>query len=717
MSDAPRDPVIPRQALAVLLAGGLASAGAWSVAHRLLLQKAQVLFKAEVDREEESLAGRLDRTMEMLRAAQALFDLQEDLTPAQWEAFALRFGVKAREDGLRSVGYLAIVPPERMDAFLAKQRSLHPGFRIHDLGPGPDRAPLLLMHPWPPEIRNLLGYDLYSLDLRRQAILQSLETGEATLTDPMPLSGPASPQGRPPGVVIYAPVYGRGLDLATPSARKAAARGAVFASYNADTLLRSTLRGHPGLRVMVSDGASDAPGRRLFESRPDPRDAHFHYDASRRVGGRTWSIHYEAPRTFGVEEDLHAPRYVLAGGLLLSLVLAGFTRSLAIRRREETRLMAELTESEARFRAVAETTEGAILLYWDTVSYANPGAATILGRPREDLIGMSPVALIHPEDRAMAAETLEARKAGELRPRRWEFRVLRPDGSCRWVDLTATTVTFQGRRLVLATALDITDRINAETARNEIEQKLFEARRMQSLGLIAGGLSHDFNNLITAIQGWVSCAELQLPEASPARAFLDHIREACGRASDLTHAMLAYAGDAHFRWQRLDLNALVQEVEAQARPDLRPGDRLACSLGQALPSLEGDPDQLGHALRELLENAFESMSAGGEVRIATGYGPVDLAALEFDFFDPDSTVGACLRLSVTDGGPGMDADTRRRMFDPFFSTKFAGRGLGLASVHGIMRSHHGGIRVESRPGQGTEVTLFFPVLGRDPASI
>ncbi len=717
MSNAVREPLVPRLALAVLLAGGLASLGAWGLAQRLLLQKAQVLFKAEVDREEESLAGRLDRNMEILRAAQSLFDLVDEVSPAQWEVFAQRFGVKRREDGLRSIGFIAVVRPGEDEAFLARQRRWKPEFRIHDLGPGPDRAPLTLMYPWSPETRGLLGYDIYSLDARRAAILQALESGQPTVTEAMHLAAARTGPREHPGAVFYAPVYRPGKDLATPAARRTAARGVVFSSYYADELLASTLRAHPALRVMVSDGAGDNPSEMLFESRGDRGDAYFHYDATRTVGGRTWSIHYEAPRTFGVEDDRHAPRLVAGAGLLLTLVLTGFTRSLALRRRKEEALVAELTESEARFRAVAETTDSAILLYWDTVSYANPGAATILGRDREALIGMPPLELIHPEYRALAAETLEARKAGELRPRRWEFRVLRPDGSIRWVDLTATTVTFQGKRLVLATALDITDRVNAEQSRAEIEQKLFEARRMQSLGLIAGGLSHDFNNLITAIQGYVSCAELELPESAPARPFLAHIRESCARAADVTHAMLAYAGDAHFRWQRLDLNTLAREVVAHALTDLRAEQDIETRLEEELPPLEGDPDQLAHALGELLENAFESLPSGGTVRVSTGYGPVDLAALDFDFFNPDSTVGACLWLSVADDGPGMDFDTQRRMFDPFFSTKFAGRGLGLASVHGILRSHHGGIRVASRPGQGTTVTLFFPVLGREAASI
>jgi PAS domain S-box-containing protein len=700
-----------------MLAGGLASLGAWALAHRLLHQKAQVLFKAEVDREEESLTGRLDRTLEVLRAAQSLFDLVDEVSPAQWEAFGQRFGVQRRGDGLRSIGYIAIVPPAEAEAFVARQRRTRPEFRIHDHGPGPDRAPLTLMYPWSPDTRGLLGYDIYSLDVRRATILQAIQTGSVTVTEAMhPAAARTGPQEHP-GAVFHAPVYRPGRDLSTPAARKAAIRGVVFSSYYVDELLASTLRVHPALRVMVTDGPGDNLERKLFESRPDPKNAHFHYDATHTVGGRTWSIHYEAPRTFAVEDDLHAPRYVLGAGIALTLVLAAFTHSLALRRLKEERLLAELTESEARFRALAETTDSAILLYWDTVSYANPGAASILGRAREALIGMPPLELIHPEDRALAAETLEARKAGELRPRRWEFRVLRPDGSFRWVDLTATTVSFQGKRLVLATALDITDRIESERARTEFAQKLFEARRMQSLGLIAGGLSHDFNNLVTAIQGNVSCAELELPDEAPARAFLARIRESCARATDLTHAMLAYAGDAHFRWQRLDLNALVQEVVARTAHELGAGQDLETDLEATLPPLEGDPDQLTHALGELLENAFESLPAEGTVRVSTGQGPVDLAALDYDFFNPDSTVGACLWLSVSDNGPGMDFDTQRRMFDPFFSTKFAGRGLGLASVHGIMRSHHGGIRVLSRPGAGTTIVLFFPVLGREAASI
>jgi PAS domain S-box-containing protein len=703
--------------VAVLLAGGILSLGAWAFAHRLLQQKAQVLFKAEVDREEESLAGRLDQNLEVLRAGQALFDVDDDVTPAEWEAFAIRFGIRKRLDGMRSIGYVALLPPAATAPFEEAQKRLNPKFKLHGKGPGPYTAPLTLMYPWSDETRNLLGLDIFSLDARRAAILQAVESGEAIITDPLHLASVSAGNKKHPGVVIYAPVYRRGAAVGTVEARRAAARGVVFTSYYADELLLHTLRVHPELRVMVVDGPADDINRMLFESRPSKGRSHFHFDSSRMLGGRTWSIHYEAPRTFGVGDEIHAPRWVLAGGLLATLILAALTRVLALRRLKEERLVAELTESEARFRAVAETTDGAILLYWDTISYANPGAANILGIDREALIGKPALDLIHPDDRAIAGETLEARKAGEERPRRWEFRILRPDGGIRWVDLTATTVLFQGKRLVLATALDITERIAAEAARGEIEQKLFEARRMQSLGLIAGGLSHDFNNLVTTIQGNLSCAELELPEHAPARPFLEHIRVACLRATELTHAMLAYAGDAHFRWQRLDLNGLVRDVVAHELGALRAEQDIATDLADGLPGLEGDPDQLAHALRELLENGLEAMPGGGTARIATGVEPVDLASLDFDFFDPDSTVGACLWLSVSDSGMGMDLEVQRHMFDPFFSTKFAGRGLGLASVHGIMRSHHGGIRVACRPGQGTRVTLFFPVQGRDAASI
>lgn len=704
---------VPLPALAVLAGGLLISAGAWALAHRFLLHKAEVLFKAEVDREEEALEGRLDRNLDTLRAAQSLFDRPDPPTPAQWEAFATRFGVQKRADGLRSIGYLALVRPGEAEAFEQAQRRTWPEFRIHDLGPGPDRAPITLIYPWNADTRPLLGYDVLSLEDRRPAILEALERGRETLTNPLQHVAARTGPDHHPGAVVYAPVYRPGAPLDTPKQRLEAARGVVFTSYFADEFLRSTLRVHPDLRVMVSDGRADDPARMLFESRPARGDAHFHFDSARTVGGRVWSIHYEAPRGFAVKDDLGMPRWIFAGGALLTLLLTALTASLSRRRQQQERLLRELTESEARFRAVAETTDGAILLYWDTISYANPGTAAILGVDREALIGRSPLEFIHPEDRALAAETLAARKAGEARPRRWELRILRPDGTLRWVDLTATTVTFQGTQLVLATALDITERIQAQQARLEIEQRLFEARRMQSLGLIAGGLSHDFNNLVTAIQGNLACAETELPETSPARPFLERIRESCERATYLTRAMMAYAGDAHFRWQRLEMNALVEEAVAHELGRLRPEEDIQADLAPGLPPLEGDPDQLAHALHELIENALEAGAGRGTVCLATGLSPVDLSALDFDFFNPDSTVGACLWLSVADSGPGMDFDVQRRMFDPFFSTKFSGRGLGLASVHGILRSHHGGIRVESRPDQGTKVTLFFPVLGRE----
>jgi signal transduction histidine kinase len=196
--------------------------------------------------------------------------------------------------------------------------------------------------------------------------------------------------------------------------------------------------------------------------------------------------------------------------------------------------------------------------------------------------------------------------------------------------------------------------------------------------------------------GNVSLALDVLPETTPVRGLLEDAVIASERAALLTRQLLAYAGKAQFKIEKIDLSALVRDTRQLVRAKIPSHVDLKLSLDDELPLVKGDSSQIQQVIMNLVINAAESFDAGtaGQVRVCTCAGEL--------------TEGLCVSLTVEDEGSGMDQETVNRIFEPFFTTKFTGRGLGLAAVQGIVRSHKGSLRVESTPGQGTTFTITLP---------
>ncbi|MEO6595556.1 MAG: CHASE domain-containing protein [Planctomycetota bacterium] len=260
---------------------------------------------------------------------------------------------------------------------------------------------------------------------------------------------------------------------------------------------------------------------------------------------------------------------------------------------------------------------------------------------------------------------------------------------------TMTLVQKQARAEALA-------RVNGQLVREaRLMESLQQTQRLESLGVLAGGIAHDFNNLLTGILGNADLALHHLSDDHPARECVSQARVAARRAADLTAQLLAYAGRANLEREPLDLSALVRDMEGLLHTALPPGVELVRQLDPALPAVKADKAQLQQVLLNLVMNGVEACREdGGMVKIQTSRaGPSDRSL-------PTERV----LLAVTDTGCGMPPDVKGRMFEPFFTTKFQGRGLGLASVQGIVRAHDGVISVQSEPGEGTRVLVELPAL-------
>jgi signal transduction histidine kinase/CheY-like chemotaxis protein len=256
--------------------------------------------------------------------------------------------------------------------------------------------------------------------------------------------------------------------------------------------------------------------------------------------------------------------------------------------------------------------------------------------------------------------------------------------------------------------LEIAERRSAEAERRDLERQVLEARRLESLSMLTGGVAHDFNNLLAVILGNSRMAASELPPDSPLHLRLARIRAAAEHGAALTEQMLAYSGRSGVALKPVDLSRLVEEMVDLLRASISEQARLELELAPRAP-VEGDTTQIRQVVLNLVTNASEALVHGaGRLLVRTGLVQQTAADLAGAAGADGPQPGAYAYLEVSDDGQGMDEATQARVFEPFFSTKFSGRGLGLAAVLGIVRTHGGVVRIQSRAGSGTRVRVLLP---------
>jgi signal transduction histidine kinase/ActR/RegA family two-component response regulator len=387
--------------------------------------------------------------------------------------------------------------------------------------------------------------------------------------------------------------------------------------------------------------------------------------------------------------------------------------------------LAALRESDDRFRALIEDLPVGVVLQdaADRVLVANPAACEILGLaphggssgsadPRWELTDEHGAPL-RPEDapsvraarsRAPVHNVVLSARRLDNGARRWlqvsAHPRFRPDGDLLW-----TLVSF----------VDVTAGREAEEERRRTEEQIRRAQKLESLAVLAGGVAHDFNNLLTAVIGHAGLVRQALADGGDPRAGLAAIERAATSAAGLAQQMLAYSGRAALRRARLDLAAVARDLGGLLRTAV---DRRAELRFNLFPApVVGDPSRLEQVVLNLLTNAAEAMEGrAGTIEIRTYARRFTAAELRTPEGGEPLPAGDYACLEVVDDGPGVAPDARSRIFDPFFSTKFAGRGLGLAVVLGTARGHGGGVLVENAPGRGAAFRVVLPLAAEEAAS-
>ena len=383
-----------------------------------------------------------------------------------------------------------------------------------------------------------------------------------------------------------------------------------------------------------------------------------------------------------VEEDLAESRYALAQAQQIAQI-GSWSRDLE---------SGEIRWSDQQYRNLGHEPDDPVVVNWDVW-----------------------MAAIHPEDREPFEQAFRDTRESGL-PFDLEYRTNPTAGPERTIRSRGELIRDPRNRpgRLIGVDQDVTELSKLNRERTRLDEKIRQTQKLEGLAVLAGGIAHDFNNLLVGIIGNAELVRDDLPPESPDRTLLTEIEDAGKRAAALSLQMLTYSGRGQFITRPVDAGRLIRKIahvvnsvvgeQVVVQMDLEPGEI----------RVEADEKQIGQAIINLATNAAEAVetaeSAGGEITLRTRTSIWDREALRATYIDDELPSGRYVSIEVEDNGVGMDAATLPKIFDPFFSTKFTGRGLGLAAVLGIVRGHRGAIRVESQVGRGSTFAIVLPAL-------
>ncbi len=681
-----------------------------------------------------------------------LFSLRNLLTPETAVSVEEFTQAARRVNGGRATtnayGWVPVVSAENRLAAESNLAANYPGHAhgITELSPDaqlvraaarPEYYPICYIEPVPGN-ELALGFDLKSSPVHDTLEL-SRQTRQVSISRPVQLV--QDPRGDP-AVLMTWPVWHTAAKTSTnPAGATDVFAGFVQAVFRLRSLLGDTAdeQNEPSADVLFIDAAESDPAQRVLYYHPAdgrapgplPREDDIARGLFRALplplAGRNWEIIYRA-RPAWIEAQYTSTPWWRALGIMgvtgcVAVLIYIIGRRTAVVAREVRERTAELSESRRQLDNLLGSLPGmAYRCQYETqlrVVYVSEGALALTGYSPHDLTAgvMHFRDIVHPED---LSRVRDATRAGlrENRAIEVEYRITARDGTTKWL-LSRGRGVYGANGLLQwfeGLAIDITAQKTAESDRLALERKLLAGQKLESLGLLAGGIAHDFNNLLTGILGNANLARVTLPASAGVDSQLRGIEAAALRAAELCRQMLAYAGQGRFIIEPADLSALVGGMLPLLELSIGREIHLRLALAPGLPSVMADATQLRQIVMNLIINASDAIgNRPGEISITSGCARVDRGTLHTAVGGEDLSAGDYVYLEVRDTGCGMTAETVQKIFDPFFSTKFAGRGLGLAAALGIVRGHRGALVVESTVGEGSKFRLLLPPIAAPAA--
>jgi two-component system, cell cycle sensor histidine kinase and response regulator CckA len=740
--------------LIVLVVGVSASLGLYRYIDASERSRANEEFTRRAAARHALISERIRGYEECLYNLRNLFENSDEVTPAEFASTTR--DIRTRHNGIQALQWVPIIPDERREETEAwARREIAPFFTFTERGPDGNLIPAAKRPVYRPILYTdplvgnepALGFDLM-IGPSREDLNRAISTNMLVMTRKIRLVQESSPANRF-GVIMACPVY-------HPGAPKPQFLGIVQIVFKIDDMIGQSWVDYPAhaLDTLVLDLTQPAQtdpfifSRRAMNATPAPPIQGLDdltsdglYTANLSVGGRTWGFYY-APTAGWINSRVsHTPYIALGGGLLFTLLLGSYFLSIRLRaelveqhvneRTAELRHTQGLLEADISKRQGTEAELRESRRQLDSLLRQMPGMAyrfdnhlprkaTFISRGSIEIIGYTPHDLttgelcyddlILMEDRAAHAQTVNAAIARQGSYES-EYRLMDKQGAFKWVlDRGQGIYSTEGELLFIeGLAIDITRRKEAESEKTALDRKLLESQKLESLGVLAGGIAHDFNNLLTTIVGHTGILRLDLPRHSDLQSHLEQIEAGAKRAAELCQQMLAYAGKGRFLVERMSLESLVRDTTPLLEHSISKRAVLHFKFGSDVPEVDVDATQIRQIIMNLVVNASDAIGENdGSIRVETSTISRNDPQITRAIIPPPAGEGdfACLR--VSDTGSGMDEETLARIFDPFFTTKFAGRGLGLAAVLGIVRSHQGSLLVTSKPGAGSTFTLLLP---------
>ncbi len=366
-----------------------------------------------------------------------------------------------------------------------------------------------------------------------------------------------------------------------------------------------------------------------------------------------------------------------------------------------------LQESESRLRTILEAVQAGIILIdpeTHTIVDVNSVAAKLIGKPKESITGSTCHNYICPAEQGKCPIT----DLGQVVDNS-ERVIITSDGTRVPVIKTVVLITLNGRSHILESFVDI-------SKQKKLEKQLLQSQKMEAIGTLAGGVAHDFNNILTAIVGYGSLAQMNIKDTVTTGKYIQEMLDAADRAGDLTKRLLAFSRKQVIEPVIADLNEIVRDIEKMLKRVIADDVKLSTILSAGELPIMVDVGQMDQVLMNLAANASDAMPDGGHLVIETDVVDVDSRYAETHNFE---NMGMYAVLRVADNGVGMEQGTKEYIFEPFFTTKEVGKGtgLGLSMVYGIVKQHNGNINVYSEVGKGTTFRIYLPLTDTKSAAI
>ncbi len=372
---------------------------------------------------------------------------------------------------------------------------------------------------------------------------------------------------------------------------------------------------------------------------------------------------------------------------------------------EQKKIYQQLNESEKLYRNLINSAPLGISLLQDgLIKIANPAIAKIHGYDSpEEMLGKPSIDIVAPKYKQIMKERGIRRRKGLKEPNFYEYDGLKKDGSVIPISVIGVEkISFMGRSASFGFTEDI-------TVKKRLEAQIRRAQKLESLGILAGGIAHDFNNILMAIIGNASMGLSEVESNSPLYELFEDILESSEQAAKLSQKMLAFSGKGRFVIENYNLNSVILEERNLFENSISESVKIEYNLSPIVPSVELDSNQFRQLMMNLIINASEAIGdKEGKITLTTGISDFDEEYITRIYNSPNLKAGTYVFVEVHDTGEGMDQETIDKIFDPFYTTKFTGRGLGLSVVDGIVRGHNGVIRVFSEKNIGTTFNILIP---------